>query len=276
MMRYWPVPSVTVERVFSISAGLAASTVTPGRTAPDGSRTVPVNDACARAEVGSNRTPKIARHFLAVRMGFFPPNRLDQLTGRGEEYRDFVRETRKIIACGTTFARGSAKPDTTHFGATDLPFAFRIRPVMKASVRFRRGHAWYSGAISRTTFLAWLETPEGRAAVDDAASRIRFVFLAKYRAARALWRRLVAAARDPHVVVTIQSEMDAYLGRVHELAYSGGLPRLRVDLHRIVVVPRVLINGAAYGAIARRLRSERAFASLEGGDAIRDFFIRTL
>src|SRR5262249_24090377 len=216
------------------------------------------------------------RHFLAVRMGFFPPNRLDQLTGRGEEYRDFVRETRKIIACGTTFARGSAKPDTTHFGATDLPFAFRIRPVMKASVRFRRGHAWYSGAISRTTFLAWLETPEGQAAVDDAASRIRFVFLAKYRAARALWRRLVAAARDPHVVVTIQSEMDAYLGRVHELAYSGGLPRLRVDLHRIVVVPRVLINGAAYGAIARRLRSERAFASLEGGDAIRDFFIRTL
>ena len=34
-IRYCPVPSVTAERVFSISAGLAASTVTPGRTAPD-------------------------------------------------------------------------------------------------------------------------------------------------------------------------------------------------------------------------------------------------
>src|SRR5262249_52258573 len=32
---YWPVPSVTTERVCSISAGLDASTVTPGRTAPD-------------------------------------------------------------------------------------------------------------------------------------------------------------------------------------------------------------------------------------------------
>ena len=35
-MRYCPVPSVTTERTFSMSAGLAASTVTPGRTAPDG------------------------------------------------------------------------------------------------------------------------------------------------------------------------------------------------------------------------------------------------
>jgi hypothetical protein len=37
MMRYCPVPSVTAERVFSISAGLDASTVTPGSTAPDAS-----------------------------------------------------------------------------------------------------------------------------------------------------------------------------------------------------------------------------------------------
>ena len=38
----------------------------------------------------------------------------------------------------------------------------------------------------------------------------------------------------------------------------------------------MLINGAAYGAIAKRLHSERAFASLEGGDAVRDFFVATL
>ena len=36
--RYWPEPSVVTDRTFSISAGLAASTVTPGSTAPDGSR----------------------------------------------------------------------------------------------------------------------------------------------------------------------------------------------------------------------------------------------
>ena len=43
----WPALSVTTERVFSISAGLAASTVTPGNTAPDVSLTTPAMDAWA-------------------------------------------------------------------------------------------------------------------------------------------------------------------------------------------------------------------------------------
>ena len=147
---------------------------------------------------------------------------------------------------------------------------------MKPWVRYRRGRAWYAGRITRPPFVAWLETPEGRAVVDKAASQARFAFLARPRATRRLWRQLAAAAREPGVIVRIQSEMDAYLGRVQEFAYAEGLPRLSVDLHRIVVVPRVLINGATYGAIARALRSERAFASLHGGDALRDFFVRTL
>jgi hypothetical protein len=147
---------------------------------------------------------------------------------------------------------------------------------MKAWVRYRRGRAWYSGAISRPPFRGWLGTPEGCEAVDSVALRMRFAFLGRARAARCLWRRLAAAARDRQVVAAIQSELDAYLGRVNEFASAGGLPRFSVGLHRLIVVPRVLINGAAYGAIARRLRSDRAFASLEGGDAIRDFFVRTL
>ena len=55
MMRYSPEPSVVADRVFSISTGLAASTVTPGNTAPDESLTTPVIDACANASAG-NRT----------------------------------------------------------------------------------------------------------------------------------------------------------------------------------------------------------------------------
>ena len=43
-IRYRPVPSDTVVRTFSINAGLAASTVTPGSTAPEASRTVPARD----------------------------------------------------------------------------------------------------------------------------------------------------------------------------------------------------------------------------------------
>src|ERR1043166_2775527 len=54
-IRYWPVPSETADRVFSIRAGLATSTVTPGSTAPDVSFTTPVIDAWANARVG-NRT----------------------------------------------------------------------------------------------------------------------------------------------------------------------------------------------------------------------------
>src|SRR4029450_9796055 len=55
-MRYWPVSSLTTERVRSIRTGLAASTVTPGRTAPEVSRTTPVIAACANAAAGRSKT----------------------------------------------------------------------------------------------------------------------------------------------------------------------------------------------------------------------------
>jgi len=147
---------------------------------------------------------------------------------------------------------------------------------MKAWVQYRAGRALYAGAITRRPFAAWLETPEGQTVLDTAVARTRFAILARSRASRRLWRQLAAAARDSAVVVTVQSEMDAYLDRLQEFAYAAGLPRLSVDLHRVVVVPRVLINGAAYGGVARRLQSQRAFSTLEGGDAIREFFVRTL
>src|SRR5687767_15663567 len=56
MIRYWPVPSVVTERTFSIRTGLAASTVTPGSTAPDASLTTPVMAPCAIAAAGTSRT----------------------------------------------------------------------------------------------------------------------------------------------------------------------------------------------------------------------------
>ncbi len=51
--RYCPVASVVTDRTFSIRAGLAASTITPGSTAPDTSLTTPVIAACARATAGN-------------------------------------------------------------------------------------------------------------------------------------------------------------------------------------------------------------------------------
>src|SRR5678816_1592107 len=52
-MRYCPESSVTADRIFSMSAGLDASTVTPGSTPPDESFTTPVMDAWAYADAGS-------------------------------------------------------------------------------------------------------------------------------------------------------------------------------------------------------------------------------
>src|SRR5688572_25117807 len=60
-IRYCPLPSVVAVRTFSISAGLDASTVTPGSTAPDVSRTVPVMDACAKALGAAARNPARTR-----------------------------------------------------------------------------------------------------------------------------------------------------------------------------------------------------------------------
>src|SRR3982751_2277818 len=56
MIRYSPLLSVVTDRTFSIRAGLDASTVTPGRTAPDVSLTTPVMDACAAARAGTSTT----------------------------------------------------------------------------------------------------------------------------------------------------------------------------------------------------------------------------
>src|SRR5688572_8576331 len=65
-MRYWPLASVTEERTRSISASLAASTVTPGRTAPEVSLTIPAMDDWASAAAGSRRIP--ARTIANLRM----------------------------------------------------------------------------------------------------------------------------------------------------------------------------------------------------------------
>src|SRR5688572_16489075 len=66
-MRYCPVPSLTTVRVFSMSAGLDASTVTPGSTAADGSRTTPAIVAWANTRLGSSRIPAPAAMKITTR-----------------------------------------------------------------------------------------------------------------------------------------------------------------------------------------------------------------
>src|SRR5437867_10508089 len=62
MIRYWPAPSVVTVRVFSISTGLDASTVTPGSTAPDVSLTTPAIEPWAEARAGTRPAPSATRN----------------------------------------------------------------------------------------------------------------------------------------------------------------------------------------------------------------------
>src|SRR4029450_5590951 len=93
---------------------------------------------------------------------------------------------------------------------------------------------------------------------------------------RRLSRHLLAAASDAAVLAAIQHEIDGYFRLHGNLACAEGLPRVGVELRRLVVVPCALLNGAAYHTILRRLNSEPVFATLEGGDGLRDVFVLRL
>jgi len=148
---------------------------------------------------------------------------------------------------------------------------------MAAWIRCSRGRLVYTGRITRAPLTAWTKTPEGHGALMKAASRIRFSFIGKTRAAaRRLWRQLVDATSDSGVADAIDLEVQAYLPRLGEMAFMEGLPRGGIDLRRLAVVPTVLLNGAAYSAIAKRLSDQPAFAALEAGDPVKEFFITTL
>src|SRR5581483_8850985 len=119
---------------------------------------------------------------------------------------------------------------------------------------------------------AWTQTAEGKAAIAAVARTIRFSVLGKQWAARRrLWRELANAAIDESVASTVQAEADRYLTRLSQLAYAEGLPRVTVNLYRLVIVPRQLLNGVARQCLAARLRREPALTCLES-EPLREFF----
>jgi hypothetical protein len=148
---------------------------------------------------------------------------------------------------------------------------------LNASVRWSKGRLVYDARVSPARFTAWTQTKTGRAAIAAMAANVRFAPLGKMRAARRrLWWEIAAAARDDAVCAAIQREIDGYLNLICDLAFGEGLPRASVQLHRLVVVPGVLINTAVYRGLARRLASLPAVASLNGGDHLREFFFVAL
>jgi hypothetical protein len=91
-----------------------------------------------------------------------------------------------------------------------------------------------------------------------------------------VWRHLVRAAQSEAVVLALQHEVDRYLERLDSLACARDLPRVGVDLRRLVVIPRMFVNGEAYRAIDAVLQQQPGFASLEGLASLRGWFVTTV
>jgi len=145
---------------------------------------------------------------------------------------------------------------------------------LSAWIAWSRGRLVYDKRITPARFHDWIDSKSGRATVAALAANIRFAPFGRMRAARRrLWSEIAAAARDEAACAAIQREIDGYLDTICDLAFGEGLPRASVERHRLVVVPNVLINTAVYRALARRLTSIPAFAALQGGEHLREFFL---
>lgn len=138
-----------------------------------------------------------------------------------------------------------------------------------------KGRLAYRGRITKDPFTAWTTTQEAAPAIQAAAAEIRFALFGRERAARKqLWRALESAASSAQAVDAIQTETTHYLRLLASLSCVPALPRVQVNLHRLVVVPRTMIAGRGYGALCGRLSKVAPFAALD--EAVRAFFFEQL
>jgi hypothetical protein len=133
-----------------------------------------------------------------------------------------------------------------------------------SSFRVSAGRLEYRGTISREPFTRWTRTTEGAAAINRVAGALRFSLFGRNHAARRrLWRALDSAARTHSVATAIAAEAPRFMQVVARLAYSEGLPRAVIALHRLVLVPRAMIASHARVALSKRLCDVPEVAELD-------------
>jgi hypothetical protein len=133
---------------------------------------------------------------------------------------------------------------------------------MKTPVQYSRGRLIYTGRVARSTFDAWAQSTDGRALLEQIGSELRFAFFGRFRTARGrLWRQVQRPIRSARLASALQPEIDATLERLDPIVFAHDLPRVSVDLRRLVVVPRFFVNGEAYRGISTALRAEPALTT---------------
>jgi hypothetical protein len=141
--------------------------------------------------------------------------------------------------------------------------------------RVTRGCLEYQGRITREPFKRWSSTKEGAAEIARVAAGLGFsLFGRTWAARRRMWRALHEASCARSVTTAIAGEASRYMQVVARLAYSDGLPRLNIALHRLVLVPRAMIAGHARVALFKRLGDVPELAALD--EAVRLFFFDQL
>jgi hypothetical protein len=138
------------------------------------------------------------------------------------------------------------------------------------------GRLRFRGRITPKPFTDWTSSPEGAAMVDAAARQTGFSLFGRSRSARRrICRELRAAVSNDSVRAAIAAEPDRYLAAWTELAYAPSPPRLHVNLHRLVVIPRTMIVARTLPAVTARLAACAPLANLD--DSFKAFlFHRTL
>jgi hypothetical protein len=148
---------------------------------------------------------------------------------------------------------------------------------MKTPVRSSHGRLEYTGRIARDAFAVWAESPEGVTAIDRVAAHVGFAFFGKtYSAERQIWRQLTRTVRAESVASAVQREVDAALARLDTFVFADALPSCTVDLRRLIVVPRLFVNGEAYRRIQHAFDIQPAVRGLKGGEALRRWFVTTV
>jgi len=137
------------------------------------------------------------------------------------------------------------------------------------------GRLRFRGRITKQPVIEWLTSEDGTAAVQAAASQIRFALFGRLRAARRRMRRELWEAVDaPAVREVIAAECDPYLAAWAELAYAPSLPRATIALHRLVVVPRTMILARTLSRVMIRLATCPAIADVS--DSFKAFLARRI
>ena len=130
--------------------------------------------------------------------------------------------------------------------------------------RLTDGRISFRGQITRGPVDEWLRRDDGAALVARAQRDLRFTLFGRERAARrGLWKAAAAAVSDPSARHAIQLEAERYLALLAGLAYTDALPHVHLDLHRLVVVPRALVDNGIFSSLVSRLDQIPSTAALD-------------